>query len=145
MFFNTLILENFNIIKIDNSLIHLLILGLFLSCNNDSEEINANLARLNNKSWQLSKIIDSLKNRSENQYNEIFEGNQDEEEMLKLLENKLKTDSVVKIMWIEFQENNLIADSLINVRALMLDTINIYVEKYSKLNPEEKIKLIKSK
>lgn len=57
----------------------LLFLGLFFSCNNDSEEVNNNLARLNNKSWQLSKIIDSLKNRSEKQYNEIFEGNQDEE------------------------------------------------------------------
>lgn len=61
--------------------------------------------------------------------------------MLKLLENKLKTDSAVKIKWIEFQENNLKADSLINVRALMLDTINIYVEKYSKVHPEEKIQL----
>jgi len=111
------------------------------SCNHDSKEINNYLARLNNKSWQLSKIIDSLKKRSENQYNEIFEGNQDEEQMLKLLENKLKTDSEVKVKWIEFQENNLKADSLIKIRALMLDTINIYVEKYSKLHPEEKIQI----
>ena len=109
------------------------------SCNHDSEEINSNLARLNNKSWQLSRIIDSLKNRSENHYNEIFEGNQNEDQMLKLLENKLKTDSGAKVKWAEFQENSLIADSLINVRALMLDTINIYVDKYSKLHPEEKI------
>jgi hypothetical protein len=129
--------------KIYFYLIGLVVLGLFFSCKNDSEEINANLARLNNKSWQLSKIIDSLKNRSENQYNEIFEGNQDEEQMLKLLENKLKTDSAVKIKWIEFQENNLKADSLIKVRAFMLDTINIYVEKYSKVHPEEKIYLRK--
>ena len=125
------------------ALLSLLFLGLFFSCNNDSEEVNKNLARLNNKSWQLSKIIDSLKNRSENQYNEIFEGNQDEEQMLKLLENKLKTDSAVKIKWIEFQDNNLKADSLIKVRALILDTINIYVEKYSKVHPEEKIYLRK--
>ena len=125
--------------KICKLFIGILILGLFFSCNNDSEEVNKNLARLNNKSWQLSKIIDSLKNRSDNQYNEIFEGNQDEEQMLKLLENKLKTDSAVKIKWIEFQENNLKADSLIKVRALMLDTINIYVDRYSKLHPEEKI------
>ena len=124
------------------TLLSLLFLGLFFSCKNDSEEINANLARLNNKSWQLSKIIDSLKNRSENQYNEIFEGNQDKEQMLKLLENKLKTDSAVKIKWIEFQENNLKADSLIKVRALMLDTINIYVEKYSRVHPEEKIQIL---
>lgn len=123
-------------------MIGLVVLGLFFSCKNDSEDINAHLARLNNKSWQLSKIIDSLKNRSENQYNEIFEGNQDEEQMLKLLENKLKTDSAVKIKWIEFQENNLKADSLIKVRALMLDTINIYVEKYSKVHPEEKIQIL---
>jgi hypothetical protein len=128
--------------KIYFYLIGLVVLGLFFSCKNDSEEINANLARLNNKSWQLSKIIDSLKNRSENQYNEIFEGNQDEEQMLKLLENKLKTDSAVKIKWIEFQENNLKADSLIKVRAFMLDTINIYVDKYSKFHPEEKIKIL---
>lgn len=123
-------------------IILILIIGLFVSCKSESDEVNQNLARLNNKSWQLSKIIDSLKNRSENQYNEIFEGNQDEEQMLKLLENKLKTDSAVKIKWIEFQENNLKADSLINVRALMLDTINIYVEKYSKFHPEEKIQIL---
>ena len=134
-------MEKFIKMKKQIALLSLLFLGLFFSCKNDSEDISANLARLNNKSWQLSKIIDSLKNRSVNQYNEIFEGNQDEEQMLKLLENKLKTDSAVKIKWIEFQENNLIADSLINVRALMLDTINIYVGKYSKLHPEEKIQL----
>ena len=138
-----MIVENFIKMKKQIALLSLLFLGLFFSCKNDSEEINANLARLNNKSWQLSKIIDSLKNRSENQYNEIFEGNQDEEQMLKLLENKLKTDSAVKIKWIEFQENNLKVDSLINVRALMIDTINIYVEKYSKVHPEEKIYLRK--
>lgn len=135
-------MENFIKMKNQIALLSLLFLGLFFSCKNDSEEINSNLARLNNKSWQLSKIIDSLKNRSENQYNEIFEGNQDEEQMLKLLENKLKTDSAVKIKWIEFQENNLKADSLINVRTLMLDTINIYVEKYSKFHPEEKIQIL---
>lgn len=132
-------MENFIKMKKQIALLSL----LFFSCKNDSEEINANLARLNNKSWQLSKIIDSLKNRSLNQYNEIFEGNQDEEQILKLLENKLKTDSAVKIKWIEFQENNLIADSLINVRALMFDTINIYVGKYSKVHPEEKVYLRK--
>lgn len=134
-----MIVENFIKMKKQIALLSL----LFFSCKNDSEEINANLARLNNKSWQLSKIIDSLKNRSLNQYNEIFEGNQDEEQILKLLENKLKTDSAVKIKWIEFQENNLIADSLINVRALMFDTINIYVGKYSKVHPEEKVYLRK--
>jgi hypothetical protein len=109
------------------------------SCNNTSEEVEKNLARINNKSWQLSRIIDSLKNQNGKDIAEIFEGNLDEEQMLIILENKLKTDSGFKYKWIEFQEKNLVVDSLENVRALMVDTINIYVDKYSKLHPEEKI------
>jgi hypothetical protein len=117
----------------------ILFIFVAISCNQASDEVNANLARLNNKSWQYSRIIDSLKIQNfEFLKNEIGE-NLSEEEMLVVLEAKIKTDKKFNEKWIEFQNKNARIDSLESVRAIILDTINIYVNEYSKLNPKEKI------
>ncbi len=125
--------------KYPKTLFSLILLIVTNSCMTESDEVNQNLARLNNKSWQISRIVDSLNNYNKQNFNEIFEGNQDKEYMLDLLAHKLKTDSIFKDKWIEFQEINNKADSLEHVRELMLDTINTYVAKYSKLHPEENV------
>jgi hypothetical protein len=129
--------------KITSCFIQLFILGLFLSCKNDSEDINANLARLNNKSWQLSRIIDSLENANGKIYTNIFPENISNNEKLDLLEKYIKKSESNRLAWIQFQERDLLIDSLNNYRATLLDTINIYVDKYSKLHPEEKIQALK--
>lgn len=116
---------------------YLFIFLSIISCTNSSDEVNSNLARLNHKSWQYSRIIDSLKIRNfEFLKNEIGE-NLSEEELLVVLETKIKTDKKFNEKWIEFQNENNRIDSLENVRAIFLDTINIYVDKYSKLHPDE--------
>lgn len=75
---------------------------LIIGCNDTSDNINSNLARLNNKSWQYSRIIDSLKvQNSEFVKTEIGE-NLSEDQMLSILEIKLKTDKKFSQKWIEF-------------------------------------------
>lgn len=108
-----------------------------ISCNQASDEVNANLARLNNKSWQYSRIIDSLKVQNFEFLKYEIGEDLSEEQMLSILETKLKTDKNFSEKWIKFQNENNRIDSLENVRAIFLDTINIYVDKYSKLHPDE--------
>ena len=127
--------------KISFYLIVLLVFGLFFNCKNDSEDINANLARLNNKSWQLSRIIDSLENVNRRIYSIIFPEDIGNNEKLDLLEKYIKKSESNRMDWINFQERDLLIDSLNNNRATILDTINNYVDRYSKLHPEEKINL----
>jgi hypothetical protein len=108
-----------------------------IACNQASDEVNANLARLNNKSWQYSRIIDSLKVQNFEFLKYEIGEDLSEEQMLSILETKLKTDKNFSEKWIKFQNENNRIDSLENVRAIFLDTINIYVDKYSKLHPGE--------
>lgn len=133
--------ECFNKIGEQITLLSLLFLGLFFSCKSDSEEINTNLARLNNKSWQLSRIIDSLENVNGKIYTEIFPPNISNIEKLDFLEKYIKKSESNRIVWINFQERDLLIDSLNSYRAIILDTINRYVNKYSVAHPEEKIYL----
>jgi len=132
-----------NNMKISFIFIILLVLGLCFRCKNDSDEINTNLARLNNKSWQLSRIIDSLENINRKIYSNIFSDQEDNNEKLDLLENYIKKNESNRLTWIQFQERDLVIDSLNNYRATLLDTINIYVDKYSLLHPKEKLVLQK--
>lgn len=116
-----------------------IIIGLFANCNSESEEVNQNLARLNNKSWQLSRIIDSISNTNKKYLVDIIGENKDEVEALAILKMKLESDSTAKLKWKNMQLNDLKIDSIEQVRAVFLDTINIYVDRYSKLHPEEKV------
>ena len=103
--------------------------------------VNENIAQLNNKSWQISRSMDSLSDEGGKLYKDLFAKSKTPEEMVDLVGKSVRTDSVFKAKWIKIQTINNRVDSLEKVRFKLLENINSYVDEYSKLHPEENFNL----
>jgi hypothetical protein len=103
--------------------------------------VNENIAQLNNKSWQISRAMDSLSDEGGKLYKDLFAKSKTPEEMVDLVGKGVRTDSVFKAKWIKIQTINNRVDSLEKVRFKLLENINSYVDEYSKLHPEENLLL----
>lgn len=115
-----------------------LIYNLFF---NQSVILNEDIAKLNNKSWQISRAMDSLSNESGKIFKELFPEGKTPEEMVDILGKNATTDSVFNSKWIKIQTMNNRIDSLEKVRSKLINEINRDIDEYSKLHPEEILKL----
>lgn len=115
-----------------------LIYNLFF---NESVILNEDIAKLNNKSWQISRAIDSLSNESGKVFKELFPEGKTPEEMVNILGKNATTDSVFNSKWIKIQTMNNRIDSLEKVRMKLINEINRDIDDYSKLHPDEKFML----
>ncbi len=115
-----------------------LIYNLFFS---ESVILNEDIAKLNNKSWQISRAMDSLSDESWKIFKELFPEGKTPEEMVNILGKNATTDSVFDSKWIKIQTMNNRIDSLEKVRLKLINEINRDIDEYSKLHPEEIFKL----
>ncbi len=115
-----------------------LIYNLFF---NESVILNEDIAKLNNKSWQISRAMDSLSNESGKIFKELFPEGKTPEEMVGILGENATTDSVFNSKWIKIQTINNRIDSLEKVRFKLINEINRDIDDYSKLHPDEKFML----
>ncbi|MHA8076676.1 hypothetical protein [Aquirufa sp. TARAVU-A1A] len=115
-----------------------LIYNLFF---NESVILNEDIAKLNNKSWQISRAIDSLSNESGKVFKELFPEGKTPEEMVNILGKNAATDSAFNLKWIKIQTINNRIDSLEKVRFKLINEINRDIDDYSKLHPEDKFML----
>lgn len=108
---------------------------------NESVLLNEDIAKLNNKSWQISKAMDSLSNESGKIFKELFPEGKTPEEMVDILGKNASTDSVFNTKWIKVQTINNRVDSLEKERFKIINQINRDIDDYSRLHPEENFPL----